>query len=144
MTGYINEHIHTSGITVNRILYVPPVPPLPPAAATHGEDPGPPSPSTASTDPVWFDIGVAAAVTAASASLTAQQKTALTAAVSDAIIAFVQQLGVGDTVVYNRLGGAVGDVPGVDRVSLDVYQAGATEHAGRKNLLPVPPETRPP
>jgi len=137
------EQTRPAGIRVHHNLVVPPVTPLPPSADTHGEDPGPPSPSTASTDPVWFDIGVAAAVTAASASLTAQQKTALTAAVSDAIIAFVQQLGVGDTVVYNRLVGAIVDVPGVYDVSLDVYQAGATEHAGRKNLLPVPPETRP-
>src|SRR5205814_3319178 len=84
-----------------------------------------------------------AAVTAGSASLTAQQKTALTTAVADAITAFVGQLGVGDTIVYNRVVGAVVDVPGVYDVSLDLYQADPTKHSGRRNLLPAPPNTRP-
>jgi hypothetical protein len=91
---------------------------------------------------VWFDVGVTAAVTPASAALTAQQKTALTSAVTDAINAFAGLLGVGDTVVYNRLVAAIVDIAGVYDVSLDLYPAGATA-SGRKNLRPVPPDTRP-
>jgi uncharacterized phage protein gp47/JayE len=136
------EQTRPAGIRVHHNLVVPPAAPLPPSSETQGEDPGPPAASIASTDPVWFDIGVAAAVTAASATLTAPQKTALTAAVSDAIAAFVDGLGVGDTVVYNKLVGAVVDVPGVYDVSLDLFQAGGPAQ-GRRNLLPAPPNTRP-
>jgi hypothetical protein len=81
-------------------------------------------------------------VTPASASLTAQQKTALTSAVTDAINAFVGALGVGDTVVYNRLVAAIVDVAGVYDVSLDIFQPSVAT-SGRRNLLPVPPDTRP-
>jgi uncharacterized phage protein gp47/JayE len=137
------EQTRPAGIRVHHNLVVPPTTQVSPSTETQGEDPGPPPESTASTDPVWFDIGVTAAVTAASATLTAQQKTALTTAVSDAIAAFVHQLGVGDTVVYNRLVATVVDVPGVYDVSLDVYQADATDHTGRRNLLPRPADTRP-
>jgi uncharacterized phage protein gp47/JayE len=137
------EQTRPAGIRVHHNLVVPPTTQVSPSTETQGEDPGPPLESTASTDPVWFDVGVTAAVTAASATLTAQQKTALTTAVSDAIAAFVDQLGVGDTVVYNRLVATVVDVPGVYDVSLDVYQAGATDHTGRRNILPRPADTRP-
>ena len=137
------EQTRPAGIRVHHNLVVPPTTQVSSSTETQGEDPGPPPESTASTDPVWFDIGVTAAVTAASATLTAQQKTALTTAVSDAIAAFVDQLGVGDTVVYNRLVATVVDVPGVYDVSLDVYQAGATDHTGRRNILPRPADTRP-
>jgi len=137
------ERTRPAGIRVHHNLVVPPTTQLEPTADTQGEDPGPPLESTASTDPVWFDIGVTAAVTAASATLTAQQKTALTTAVESVVSGFVEQLGVGDTVVYNRLVGAIVDVPGVYDVSLDLYQAAATEHTGRRNLLPKPPDTRP-
>jgi uncharacterized phage protein gp47/JayE len=137
------ERTRPAGIRVHHNLVVPPTTQLEPTAETQGEDPGPPAESTASTDPVWFDVGVTAAVTAASAALTAQQKTALTSAVASAVSAFVDQLGVGDTVVYNRLVATIVDVPGVYDVSLDLYQAGASEHTGRRNLLPKPSDTRP-
>lgn len=137
------EETRPAGIRVHHNLVVPPTTQLSPSAETQGEDPGPPAESAASTDPIWFDIGATAAVTAASATLTAQQKTALTTAVTDAITAFVEQLGVGDTVVYNRLVATIVDVPGVYDVSLDVYQAGAADHTGRRNILPRPPDTRP-
>jgi uncharacterized phage protein gp47/JayE len=137
------EQTRPAGIRVHHNLVVPPTTPVAPSTDTQGEEPGPPAPSTVSPDAVWFDIGVTAAVTAASATLTAQQKTALTTTVSDAITAFVGQLGVGDTVVYNRLVGVIVDVPGVYDVSLDLYQPSATQHTGRKNLLPMPPSTRP-
>lgn len=136
------EQQRPAGIRVHHNLSVPAVSVLPPTSHTQGEDPGPAPAAPPSTDPVWFDIGVTAAVTPASAALTAQQKTALTTAVSDAINAFSGLLGVGDTVVYNRLVGAIVDVPGVYDVSLDLYPAGTTA-SGRRNLMPVPADTRP-
>jgi len=137
------EQQRPAGIRVHHNLNVPAVSSLPPSSDTQGEDPGPPAPSPPSTDPVWFDIGVTAAVTPASAALTAVQKTALTAAVSDAITAFVGSLGVGDTVVYNRLVSAIVAVAGVYDVSLDLYPAGAASPSGRRNLTPAPADTRP-
>jgi hypothetical protein len=86
---------------------------------------------------------VTAAVTAASANLTQAQKSALTAAVANAITAFIGSLAVGDTVVYNRLVSGIIAVNGVYDVSLDLYPAGATPPTGRQNLIPAPPDTRP-
>jgi uncharacterized phage protein gp47/JayE len=136
------EQQRPAGIRVHHNLTVPAVSSLAPTSDNQGEDPGPPPAGHASTDPVWFDFGVSAAVTPASASLTAQQKTALTSAVTDAINAFVGALGVGDTVVYNRLVAAIVDVAGVYDVSLDIFQPSVAT-SGRRNLLPVPPDTRP-
>jgi uncharacterized phage protein gp47/JayE len=137
------EKVRPAGIRVHHNLDVPAVAPLAPVTDTQGEDPGPPPAAPASADPVWFDFGVTAAVTAASAALTAQQKTALTTAVEDAITAFAGALGVGETIVYNRLVAAIVAIAGVYDVSLDVYPAGAADPSGRSNLLPNPPDTRP-
>jgi uncharacterized phage protein gp47/JayE len=136
------EQQRPAGIRVHHNLVVPAVAPLAPTSDTQGQDPGPPPAGQASTDPVWFDFGASAAVTPSSASLTAQQKTALTSAVTDAVNAFAASLGVGDTVVYNRLVAAIVDVPGVYDVSLDIFQPSIAT-SGRRNLLPVPPDTRP-
>ena len=136
------EQQRPAGIRVHHNLVVPAVSSLAPTSDSQGEDPGPPPAGPASTDPVWFDFAVSAAVTPASAALTAQQKTALTAAVSDAITAFADSLGVGDTVVYNRFVAAIVDVAGVYDVSLDIFQP-VVATSGRRNLLPLPPDTRP-
>jgi uncharacterized phage protein gp47/JayE len=136
------EQQRPAGIRVHHNLVVPAVSSLAPTSDSQGEDPGPPPAGQASTDPVWFDFGVTAAVTPASASLTAQQKTSLTSAVTDAVNAFASALGVGDTLVYNRLVAAIVDVAGVYDVSLDLFQPSVTT-TGRRNLLPVPPDTRP-
>jgi uncharacterized phage protein gp47/JayE len=143
LAAQLIEQARPAGIRVHHNLNVPPVAPLAPVTDTHGQDPGPPPEAPASSDAVWFDIGVTAAVTAASATLTAQQKTALTTAVSKAISAFVGSLGVGDTIVYNRLVAAIVAVTGVYDVSLDLYPAAASDHKGRQNLLPNPPDRRP-
>jgi uncharacterized phage protein gp47/JayE len=136
------EQQRPAGIRVHHNLTVPAVSSLAPTSDNQGEDPGPPPAGQASTDPVWFDFAVTAAVTPASAALTSQQKTALTSAVTDAISAFAESLGVGDTVVYNRLVAAIVDVAGVYDVSLDIFQPGVAT-SGRRNLLPLPPDTRP-
>lgn len=142
LAAAVIEQQRPAGIRVHHNLNVPAVTSLAPSSDSHGEDPGPPPPSPPSTDAVWFDIGVNAAVTPASAALTAPQKTALTTAVTNAIAASVASLGVGDTVVYNRLVAAIVDVAGVYDASLDLFQPGVAT-TGRKNLLPMPPSTRP-
>jgi hypothetical protein len=82
-------------------------------------------------------------VTPTGATLTAAQKAALTDAVEVAIGAFVDGLGVGGTIVYNRLVAAVIAVDGVYDVSLDLFPAAATDQSGRRSLTPTPATTRP-
>jgi uncharacterized phage protein gp47/JayE len=142
LAASVIEQQRPAGIRVHHNLNVPATSALAPTSDTQGEDPGPAPPGPPTTDPVWFDVGVTAAVTPASAALTAQQKTALTSAVTDAINTFAGSLGVGDTVVYNQLVAAIVEVSGVYDVSLDLYQAGVAT-TGRRNLMPVPPDTRP-
>ena len=137
------EQQRPAGIRVEHNLIVPTVPALPQTTVTQGEDPGPPTAAPVSTDSVFYDVGITAAVTATSASLTQPQKTGLTSAVANAITAFIGSLAVGDTVVYNRLVAAIIAVNGVYDVSLDLYPAGATLQSGRRNLIPAPPDTRP-
>lgn len=136
------EDWRPAGIRVVHNLAVTPSPSPPPVSESNGEDPGPPPPAP-SADGIWYPIGVAAVVTPAAASPTAAQKSALTTAVEDAIRAFVDALGVADTVVYNRLVAAIIAVDGVFDVSLDLFPAGAAEHAGRRSLTPTPATTRP-
>jgi hypothetical protein len=91
-----------AGVRVVHNLVVPPAPSPPPTSDAHGEDPGP-APPAPSVEGIWYPLGVKAVVTPSAATLTAGQKSALTAAVEAAIRAFVENLGVGSTVVYNRL-----------------------------------------
>jgi hypothetical protein len=86
---------------------------------------------------------VKAVVTPSAATLTAAQKAALTDAVEVAIGAFVEDLGVGGTVVYNRLVAAIIAVEGVYDVSVDLFPAAASETSGRRSLTPTPATTRP-
>jgi uncharacterized phage protein gp47/JayE len=136
------EQARPAGVRVVHNLVVTPVPSPPPTSDAHGEDPGPAPPAPA-IEGIWYPIGVKAVVTPSAATLNAAQKAALTAAVEVAIDAFVESLGVGGTVVYNRLVAAIIAVDGVYDVSLDVFPAGATEQAGRRSLTPSPATTRP-
>ena len=126
-----------------RFLHNLPVAPLPATVVGPGGGarPGPLAPP-AVTDPIWFAVGVTAVVTPADADLAASQKAALTAEVEAAITAFVGALGAGEAVVYNRLVVAVLAVEGAYDVVIDLYPAGAPP-AGRQNLFPDPPTTRP-
>ena len=130
-----------AGVRVVHNLVVPPAPSPPPTSDAHGEDPGPAPPAPA-VEGIWYPLGVRAVVTPSAATLTAGQKSALTTAVEVAIGAFVESLGVGSTVVYNRLVAAIIAVDGVYDVSLDVFPAGA-EPSGRRSLTPTPATTRP-
>lgn len=136
------EQARPAGVRVVHNLGVAPAPSPPPSSEAHGEDPGPPPP-TPPVEGIWYPIGVKAVVTPRGATLTAAQKSALTASVEDAIHAFVAALGVGETVVYNRLVAAIIAVDGVYDVSLDLFPAGATDQSGRRSLTPAPSTTRP-
>ena len=136
------EEARPAGVRVVHNLQVTPAPSPPPSSESQGEEPGPAPPAPAATG-IWFPIGVKAVVTPAAATLTAAQKSALTSAVEVSIRAFVDGLGVGETVVYNRLVAAIIAVEGVYDVSLDLFPVGASEQAGRRSLTPTPATTRP-
>ena len=116
-----------------------------------GATPGPVPPPAVAED-LWFPVGVTAVVTADDADLAPAAKAALRTAVEATIEAFVDSLGVGDAVVYNRLVSAVLDVPGAFDVVLDLYPvpvapeggpAPTIARAGRQNLFPDPRTLRP-
>ena len=130
-----------AGVRVVHNLAVVAAPSPPPTSDVHGEDPGPAPPAPA-VEGIWYPIGIKAVVTPSGATLTAAQKSALTTAVEVAISAFVESLGVGSTIVYNRLVAAIIAVDGVYDVSLDIFPAGA-EPSGRRSLTPTPATTRP-
>jgi uncharacterized phage protein gp47/JayE len=139
------EEARPAGIRLLHNLPIPPAVSVPPAGDTQGQDPGPlaPSPPADAQATVWFPIGVTAVVAPSGADLTATQKAALTTAVKMSIGEFVDALGVGETVIYNRLVAAIIGVDGVQDVSLDLYPAATAKPAGRRNLPPSPPDTRP-
>jgi uncharacterized phage protein gp47/JayE len=136
------DEVRPAGIRVVHNLVVPPAASPPPTSDSNGEEPGP-APPVAPVEGIWFPVGVKAVVTPAAATLTAGQKSALTNAVEVAIGAFVESLGVGETIVYNRLVAAIVAVDGVYDVSLDLFPAAAVEQAGRRSLTPTPATTRP-
>lgn len=135
------DEARPAGIRVVHNLVVPPAPSPPPTSDSNGEEPGPPPPTPA-VEGIWYPIGVKAVVTPSGATLTAAQKSALTSAVEVSIRAFVDALGVGATVVYNRLVAAIIAVDGVFDVSLDLFPAKAAEQSGRRSLTPTPATTR--
>jgi uncharacterized phage protein gp47/JayE len=136
------EEARPAGIRIVHNLAVTPAPSPPPTSDAHGEDPGPPPP-TPPVEGIWYPIGVKAVVTPSAATLTAAQKAALTDAVEVAIGAFVDNLGVGGTVVYNRLVAAIIAVEGVYDVAVDLFPAAAADPTGRRSLTSTPATTRP-
>jgi uncharacterized phage protein gp47/JayE len=138
------EEVRPAGVRVLHNLPLAPAIGLPPAGDTQGQDPGPaaPLPPVAAEATVWFPIGITAVVTPSGADLTAGQKASLSSAVDARIREFVDALGVGETVIYNRLVAAIIGVDGVQDVSVDLYAAAAAP-SGRRNLFPSPPDTRP-
>lgn len=129
-----------------RILFnLPPIPPPPlPGTLGQGADGGPPVHATGSTESVWFSAGVSALVVPGSSSLSTSQKSALIEKVKAAINGFFEELGVGETIVYNRLVRAIMAVEGVFDVSLDIYPSGAiSAEWQRRNLIPSLADTRP-
>ena len=107
-----------------------------------GADEGPVVPPSDVTDPVFSSMGVVAAVTPRSATLSADEKTALVATVENVIRTFIDSRAVGETVIYNQLVAAVMVTDGVQDVVIDLHR-GTTPAHGRQNLAPTPVATRP-
>lgn len=135
------EAVRPAGIRILHNLDLTPVVTADPGPGG-GADEGPVVPDSDVTDPVFSSMGVVAAVTPRSATLSADEKTALVASVEDAIRTFVDSRAVGETVIYNQLVTAVMVTDGVQDVVLDLHR-GTTPAHGRQNLAPSPIATRP-
>ncbi len=133
------HRVRPAGVRVVHNLVVP-------EAAAIGVGPGAgmdpseisPAPSTVGED-VWYDLGMKIVVTPAGANLDAAQKQVLDTVVRTALDAAVDELGIGEVVVYNRLVAAVMAVDGVQDVSFELFpwSAGMADllRRGRTNLM---------
>lgn len=127
-----------------RILHTLPAPTLPPPAVGQEESGGGDGPGSGGTvDGVWLPIRAHVVVTPTSTNLTDEQRSTLAAAVGGAVRAGVDEVGVGEPLVYNRL---VADVMALDDVLdvvIDVARLDAEpDVVGRRNIR-VPSGARP-
>ena len=127
------DEARPAGIRVIHNLPVTPEPTPPPAPGT----------GVGSADGIWLPIGVRAEVTPSGINLTAPQKNQIKTKIETALGTTVEELGIGETIVYNRLVAAVMALEQVFDVSLDLYLIGGGTTQGRQNLAPSPPDTRP-
>lgn len=136
------ERHRPAGVRVLHNLRLVPTVSITPGFDDNADEAGPPQAAGETAD-MFFKVGVTAAVTAAGASLTAVQKSALVAGVEQAARTFVDSRGLGETIVYNQLVSSIMAIEGVYDVSLDLYPFGATPPIGRRNVAPQPADTRP-
>jgi hypothetical protein len=135
------ESVRPAGVRILHNLELTPAATADPGVGGGAEE-GPAVPASDVTDPVFSSMGVAAAVTPRSATLSTDEKTALVATVENVIRTFVDSRAVGETVVYNQLVAAVMVTPGVQDVVIDLHRGTVPAH-GRQNLTPAPVATRP-
>lgn len=140
------EDVRPAGVRIQHNLYVVPSPPVeagPGGGAGEGA-----VPAKGTADGVFYRVAVAVAVTPASSTLTAAERSTLVAGVEQAARADIGRHGVGEPVIYNQLVAAVMAVDGVFDAVVDIAPtptAPGTETfvpAGRHNIFPVPPDTR--
>jgi hypothetical protein len=103
--------------------------------------------ATATVGALYYPVTLRAVVLPASATLSPQERAALQTAATQAAQAFVAAAGVGETLVYNRLIGALMAIEGVLDVAIDLYPTPDPSAPGRPaprhlNLRP-PPTLRP-
>jgi hypothetical protein len=135
------EAVRPAGIRILHNLNPTPTASADPGAGG-GADDGPVVPDADLSDPVFSSMGVVAAVTPRSATLSAEEKAALVASVENVITTFVDSRAVGEMVVYNQLVAAVMVTEGVQDVVIDLHRGTVPAH-GRQNLAPSPIATRP-
>ena len=134
------EAVRPAGVRIFHNLNPTPSPVADPGPGGGAVDGPPPTPSNIPPD-VFYSVGVKAAVTPRSATLSADEKAALVAEIEQVIRSFVDTRAVGDPVIYNQLVTAIMVVDGVQDVVLDVHRG--TEFAiGRQNLAPEADGTR--
>ncbi len=142
------EETRPAGIRLAHNLPVRPAgaPALTPEGGRGAGDPPPPD-----TVAIGARYPIAASVTAVPSrlDLTTQDKVALVDQIGAAVAAFVGDLAVGETLIYNRLISVVMAVEGVRDAIVDVYPipppadpATVPVRAGRANVTPLPADAR--
>jgi len=118
-----------------RVLHNLPVTPdvVPVPSEDSGGEPAPEPPASGTSDGVWYPLEMRVTVAPAVATLSAEDRKSLTDAVRAALIAKVDELGIGQPVIYNALVAAAMGVEGVGDVLVEVFPAGAA--GGRSNIL---------
>ena len=128
------EAVRPAGVRIFHNLNPTPTPVADPGPGGGATD-GPPPPPTIPAPEVFSPVGVKAAVTPRSATLSADEKVALVAEIEQVISSFVDTRAVGEPIIYNQLVTAIMVIDGVQDVVLDVHRG--TEFAiGRQNLPP--------
>jgi uncharacterized phage protein gp47/JayE len=148
------EEVRPAGVRIQHNLKViaqPPVEPGPGGGAGEGT-----VPAAGVRDGVFYPVAVSVAVTPASTTLTAAERSALVTSVEQAARAEIGRHGVGEPVIYNQLVAAVMVVTGVFDAVIElspvppapppqvppVPPGPPVPPAGRHNLFPTPPDTR--
>jgi len=141
------DEFRPAGVRVLHNLPLVPPPSVPPPGGGGGSPPGPAPPTSdpGASSQTTFAVGIKAAVTPASAALTASQKALLRGRVEAALTQLMAGYGIGEHVIYNQLVGAVMALDGVYDVSLDLYRVTDPPGpgTGRQNLPPPSPSMKP-
>ncbi len=118
-----------------RVLHNLPATPdvVPVPGEDSGGEPATEPPASGAGDGVWYPLEMRVTVVPAVATLNAEERKTLTDAVRAALIAKVDELGIGQPVIYNALVAAAMGVEGVGDVLVEVFPAGAA--GGRSNIL---------
>jgi uncharacterized phage protein gp47/JayE len=134
------EAVRPAGVRIFHNLHPTPAPVADPGLGGGAIDGPPAAPSNVVAE-VFYSVGVKAAVTPRSATLSADEKTALVAEIEQVIRSFVDTRAVGESVIYNQLVAAIMVLEGVQDVVLDVHR-GTEFSIGRQNLPPERDGTR--
>jgi uncharacterized phage protein gp47/JayE len=98
-------------------------------------------------DGTRYAIGVTVTAVPARLDLTTRDKAVLVDQIAAAVSAFVDDLAIGDPLIYNRLVSVVMGIDGIRDAIIDAYpltpdEPGGTVRGGRSNISPVPPDSR--
>jgi hypothetical protein len=107
------------------------------------EGPQPVAIGIAPTGSLSLPVDVNVWLTPARRSLTEAERNALIAAGRDAVDAFIDDAGLGETVIYNGLVAKLMTLDGVIDVALEMYPQADPGQPKRKNILPINPSLRP-
>lgn len=133
------EAVRPAGIRIIHNLPVSPQP-APGPGGDGGSEPGPSPGIGGVADGVFFPIGIRVQVTPTTTNLPGPEKNALKAEVEERVRARIDRLGIGETVVYNRIVAEIMAIETVFDVGLELFPLAAG--TGRGNVVPTPADTR--
>jgi hypothetical protein len=97
----------------------------------------------AADDPTRMPVKVDVRVTPATLTLAARDRAELERLVAETVDAFVDDAGIGETLIYNRLVADLMDLPGVLDVDVEITPVSPEAENRRRNVFPSSPGLRP-